>query len=114
MENKEYGYALTVGASIAISRLCPNGDISRIGEAVSGEYGDTVEKMCAIIVALNGGYVAEEKLAGREAARITMEELLAMRPADFLEMQKQALRAFGLDLNGEIEVVSEKKAGVEG
>ena len=114
MNIKEYGFALTTGASVVISRLCPDGDISRIVDALSGAYGDTIETMCSIIVALNGGYVAQEKMCGREAKRITAEELLALSPSDFMEVQQTALKAFGVDLKGEIEVVSEKKAGVEG
>ena len=32
--NKEYGFRLTVGASVQIAKLCPNGDLSRISEAI--------------------------------------------------------------------------------
>ena len=37
--NKEYGFRLTVGASLQIAKLCPNGDLSRISEAIGTQYG---------------------------------------------------------------------------
>lgn len=114
INNKEYGFSLTVGASVAIAKLCPNGDISRIGEAVGGDYASTVETMCEIILALNSGHAAQEAFANRDANRLTKEELMAMPPNLFMEIQQEAMKAFGIDIKGEIEVVSEKKAVVEG
>ena len=111
---KDYGFRLTVGASVQIAKLCPNGDLSRIGEAVGGEYANTVETMCEIIVALNNGYAASEEFEGRTAARITKDQLYAMDPATFAEMQNKAMKAFGVDVKGEIEVKSTKKAEEEG
>ena len=114
INNKDYGFKLTVGASVQIARLCPNGDLSRIGEAVGGEYGNTVEAMCEIITALNNGFAASEEFEGREANRIKKEELFSLSPSDFMEVQTEAMKAFGIDISGEIEVKSTKKAEAEG
>lgn len=111
---KEYGFRLTVGASIAISRLCPNGDLSKIEKAIGNGYGDQAETMAKIIVALNNGYAAAEEFEGRQASRLTLENVLALTPDVFAKLSEEAMSAFVKDADGEIEVESEKKAGAEG
>ena len=71
INGKEYGFKLTVGASIQIAKLCPNGDLSRIAEAVGGEYGQQAEAMAKFVEALSNGYAAAEEFEGRKANRLT-------------------------------------------
>lgn len=112
--NKEYGFRLTVGASVQIAKLCPDGDLARIGEAVGNGYGEQAEAMAKMIVALNGGFVAAEAFEGRDANRLTYEGVLSLSPATFAELSQEAFRSFIGDADGEIEVKTEKKAGAEG
>ena len=112
--NHEYGFRLTVGASIQIAKLCPNGDLARIGEAVGNGYGEQAEVMAKMIVALNNGYCAAEEFEGRKAYRLTVENVLSLSPATFAELSLEAFKAFTGDIDGEIEVESEKKAAEEG
>lgn len=114
IKEKEYGFRLTVGASIQIAKLCPNGDLSRIGEAVGSGYGTQAEVTARIIVALNNGYAAAEAFEGRKAERLTLEDVLALSPKIFGELSTEAMRAFLNDVDGEIEVDTSKKAGAEG
>lgn len=111
---KEYGFRLTVGASIQISKLCPDGDLSRIAEAVSGGYGKQADVMARLIVALSNGYAAAEEFEGRTANRLSYEDVLSLSPAVFTEVSAEAFRVFGVDVKGDIEVESEKKAAAEG
>lgn len=111
---KEYGFKLTVGASIQIAKLCPNGDLSRIAEAVGGDYGSQADTMARLIVALSNGYAASEEFEGREANRLTYEDVLSLSPSEFTEVSAEAFRVFGVDVKGDIEVESEKKAAAEG
>lgn len=113
INGKEYGFKLTVGASIQIAKLCPDGDLARIAEAVQGEYGHQAEVMAQLIVALNNGYAAAEAFEGREANRLSIEAILSLSPAEFTEVSAEAFRCFGVDVNGEIEVET-KKAEAEG
>lgn len=112
--NRDYGFRLTVGASVEIARLCPDGDLARIGEAVGKGYGEQADTMAKVIVALNHGYVAAEEFAGRKAHSLTVENVLSLSPAVFAELSAEAFNAFMGDVNGEIEVTTEKKAAVEG
>lgn len=112
--NREYGFRLTVGASIEIARLCPDGDLARIGEAVGKGYGEQATTMAKVIVALNHGYVASEEFSGRNAHSLTVENVLSLSPVVFADLSAEALRAFIGDVEGELEVETEKKAAVEG
>lgn len=112
--NREYGFRLTVGASMEIAKLCPGGDLSKIDEAIGNGYGEQAEAMARMIVALNHGYAAYEEFEGRKAFRLTLENVLSLSPSVFTEMSQEAFRAFTGDIDGEIEVETEKKAGAEG
>lgn len=112
--NREYGFRLTVGASIEIARLCPDGDLARIGEAVGKGYGEQATTMAKVIVALNRGYVASEEFSGRNAHSLTVDNVLSLSPSVFADLSAEALRAFMGDVEGELEVETEKKAAVEG
>lgn len=114
INGKEYGFKLTVGASIQIAKVCPNGDLSRIAEAVGGEYGQQAEAMARFVAALSNGYAAAEEFEGREANRLSYESVLALSPNLFTEVCAEAFMAFGADVKGEIEVQASKKEGAEG
>lgn len=114
INGKEYGFKLTVGASIQIAKLCPNGDLARIAEAVEGGYEKQAETMAKIVSALSNGYAAAEEFAGRKAERLTPESVLSLSPDQFTEISAEAFRTFGVDVKGEIEVESSKKAAAEG
>lgn len=112
--NKEYGFKLTVGASMQIAKLCPEGDLARIAEAVGTKYDQQADVMAKMIEALSNGYAAAEEFEGRQANRISYAEVLSLSPAAFTELSAEAFRVFGVDVKGEIEVETEKKAAVEG
>lgn len=112
--NKTYGFKLTIGASVQIAKLCPDGDLGRIAEAVGNGYGQQAETLAKIISALSNGYAAAEAFEGREANRLTLDDVLALDPQTFQAVTKEAFSAFGIDVKGEIEVAPTKKAAVEG
>ena len=114
INGKEYGFRLTVGASIQIAKLCPDGDIARIAEAVGGQYGQQADAMAKMIEALSNGYAAAEEFEGRNASRLSYNDLMSMSPSIFSEISAEAFKAFGVDVKGEIEVKPEKKEVVEG
>ena len=114
INGKEYGFKLTVGASIQISKFCPDGDLSRIAEAVGGEYGKQADTMARFVEALSNGYAAAEEFEGRKANRLTYESVLTLSPSVFSDVCAEAFKAFGADVKGEIEVEASKKAVEEG
>lgn len=108
---REVGFRFTVGASAKISDLCPDGDISRLGEVLEGHYGKVARDSASIIAALSEGY--EEACAfetpGYKPQPLTVEEVLTLRVGEFVQLQKAALAAWKEDSKPTVEVEPEKK-----
>lgn len=110
---KEVGFALTVGASIEISKLCPDNDITRIDEVLGiQDYVKNLETIVEMFLIMNRAFVAVEKMEGREADEITREEILTLTPRKLGEVTKAMMDAFKSDSKGEVEV--ESKNGEKG
>lgn len=110
--NKEVGFALTVGASIEISKLCPDNDITRIDEVLGSDYVKNLETTVKMILLMNKAFVSVEKLEGREADSVTEEEVLSLTPRKISEVTQAMMDAFKSDSKGEVEV--ESKNGEKG
>ena len=99
IHGKERGLLLTVGASVGIAELCPNGDMSRLGEVLSAEnaYGEQVKTISKIIIEMNRGFEMSKKFSEPDYIPeiITEEELLALPPKVFGEFQKAGIAGRG-------------------
>lgn len=108
---REVGFRFTVGASAKISDLCPDGDISRLGKVLEGQYGKVARDSASIIAALSEGY--EEACAfeapGYKPQPLTVEEILSLRMGEFAQLQQAALAAWAEDSRPTVEVEPEKK-----
>lgn len=106
---KEIGFALTVGASIEISKLCPENDISRIGEVLGSDYVKNLETTVKMMLIMNKAYVGIEKMEGRNADEITEEEILLLTPKKIGEVTAYMMASFKGDTKGEVEVETKKE-----
>ena len=108
---REVGFRFTVGASAKISDLCPDGDITRLGEVLEGQYGQVTRDTAAIMAALSEGY--EQALSfeapGHKPDPLTVDELFSLRPSEFNALQQAALAAWTEDSKSTVEVEPEKK-----
>lgn len=119
VHGREVGFRFTVGASAKISDLCPDGDISRLGEVLEGSYGKVVRDTAAIIVAMSEGYAAalafetfgRADIGGdlRPPRPLTVDEVLSLRESEFIQLQQAALAAWSEDSKPTVEVEPEKK-----
>lgn len=119
VHGREVGFRFTVGASAKISDLCPDGDISRLGEVLEGSYGKVVRDTAAIIVAMSEGYAAalafetfgRADIGGdwRPPQPLTVDEVLSLRESEFIQLQQAALAAWSEDSKPTVEVEPEKK-----
>lgn len=119
VHDREVGFRFTVGASAKISDLCPDGDISRLGEVLEGSYGKVVRDTAAIIVAMSEGYAAalafetfgRADIGGdwRPPRPLTVDEVLSLRESEFIQLQQAALAAWTEDSKPTVEVEPEKK-----
>lgn len=110
IHGKDIRFKLTVGASGEIADLCPDRDISKIGEMLSGSYCDsiiTTEKFCRI---LNKWYVRFEKYAGRKADSLEEGECLTLEPDEYKQLINEAMGAFSSDAKTDVKVEPAKKA----
>lgn len=111
VHGREVGFRFTVGASAKISDLCPDGDISRLGDVLEGQYGRVARDSAAIIAALSEGY--EQACAfenpGYKPQPLTVEEVLTLRMGEFAQLQQAALTAWAEDSKPTVEVEPEKK-----
>lgn len=108
---KDYHFALTVGAAKEISDLCPGGDLDRVGELLTGSYGNAIQATAEIICALSRGY--ERKMCfetpGHDYAPLTEEMLLSLDTGTFTALESEALAAFSRDSATTVAVEPEKK-----
>lgn len=123
VHGREVCFRFTVGASAKISDLCPDGDISRLGEVLEGGYGKVVRDTAAIIVAMSEGYAAalafetfgRADIGGdwKPPRPLTVDEVLSLRNSEFVKLQQAALAAWREDSKPTVEVEPEKKEGGE-
>lgn len=108
---REVGFRFTVGASAKIADLCPDGDIERLGELLNGSYGQVSRDTSAIIVALSEGYEQAQRFEdpAYKPRPLSVEEIMSLRPAEFMELQQAAMAAWVEDKKTTVEVEPEKK-----
>lgn len=112
---REVGFRFTVGASAKISDLCPDGDITRLGEVLEGQYGKVARDSAAIIAALSEGHEQAHcfEEPGYKPRPLTVEEIMTLRMDEFSRLQQAALAAWMEDNRPTVEVEPEKKEGGE-
>lgn len=104
IHGKEIGFALTIGASVEIAKMCPNGDIRKIGELLDGnDYTKTVEVSTKLIKLMNDGFCGIERINGRTAEPLTEEEILLFTPKELHDVTAEVMKTFVGDTHGEVE-----------
>ena len=110
---EDYNFMLTVGASAAISDLCPDGDLTRIGEVLEGRTGDVIRFTAHFIAEMAKGFDDAKRFAGEEITHkpLTVEMLMALPSDVFKEIESAAIKAFRGDTKTTVEVAPPKKEG---
>ena len=111
----EYGFMLTVGASEEISELCPDGDLSRLGEALEGSYSKTIGMVVKMVLSMSRAYDLARAFEGHPVDHpgLTAEMLKALPQSKFLAVQNEAMAAFRGDTKTTVEVEPSKKKDKE-
>lgn len=110
---EEYGFTLTIGASAAIADLCPDGDLTRMNEVLSGRMSQTIDFTAAFIAAMAKGFDDAKRYEGEEITHrpLTVDMVKALPSDAFQEVQAAALAAFQEDTKTTVEVAPSKKEG---
>ena len=113
---EEYGFMLTVGASAAIADLCPDGDLNRMNEVLSGRLSKTIDFTASFIAAMAKGFDDAKRYAGEEVTHKPLTaEMVKSLPSDaFQKVQAAALAAFAEDTKTSVEVAPSKKKEGQG
>ena len=110
---KERGFLMTVGASAALAKRCPDRRLDNWASMLTnGDDVETIENRAALICALNEGYEINRHYLDPSytAEPLQMEAVLALPMGDFLGLLNDALKATMPDRQIESEPVK-KNAG---
>lgn len=109
LNGREVGFAYTMRASKMFAEFCPNRDISKVGDTISGKYGNIIDNQVRFILALNQAYVksAEHREEGQKP--ITEDELLDLDNDAFAKVFVEATQALNHDSETHIETKPTKK-----
>ena len=111
IKGREYGLRMTVSAAIAVEKVCPKGQINRIGDVLKGSAEDAVMNICRIAAALSRGFAESEAHIGRAAASATYTEVVGALADDlfFTDLVSEITETFRNDFYGTIETRLTKK-----
>lgn len=108
---QDYEFRLTVSASTRIAELCPDKDLTRMGEIMSGTFSQMMNAAAELIVAMAEGY---DRYALRNGIKVehdplTKEMLFDLTTEEFKAIQLEAMKAFRGDIKPTVEVAPGKK-----
>lgn len=108
---EEYGFLMTVGASTKIADLCPDGDLTRMGEMMEGKTSEMMKFSIKLILAMSEAYDASERFWGREVTHkpLSEEMLNALPLMELKKIQTEAVKAFKDGMETTVEVAPPKK-----
>lgn len=113
IRNRERKFLLTVRGRDEIAKLCPNGDLSQIGELLRSSTQTDVMRKIVVIMARD--YEDHEKYYNEayNVDYLTDDDLLMLTMEEFRKISDEASDAFleGMGVSVEIEEKKGKKTG---
>ena len=106
IHGKNIGFCLTIGASIELTRICPDKDITKIADLFGDNYLNSMENVVKFISIMSKGFHDNEAMEGRKADYLTEQDILSMKAEDLTELMSDAMDAFKSDNRTEVEVES--------
>lgn len=116
IHGKERGFRFTIRASIEMAELCPDKDISRMGELLDGKsFQEMALQVAKLAIIMNK---ADEEAVAYEGTReriepITEDEMMTLTTEEFTAVQQEIFKAYGADTTRTVEVEPSKKNGAE-
>lgn len=108
---KEYGFLLSVGAEQELARLCPEGELGKLGEALRGNTESSIYAGKEVICILSRWYEKAQSFSdpGYEPQPLSHELLDLLPVATYREVQAEAMAAFARDRQQTVEAEDAKK-----
>lgn len=109
---REHGFLFSVGAEQELARLCPGGDLKRLGELMTRRDADAIGLSVEMICILSRWHEKARALEepGYEPRPLTPEELQLLPMAVFAALQAEAMDAMRRDAGQTVEAEPAKKA----
>jgi len=114
IHGREIRFRRTVLGNCEIAEICPDKDINKFNDLISGEYAIAQRAAAAFMVAMNKGYEMNAKYENPEHVErpLTMEEVLLLDNDTFNDLFLEALSVFADD--GRVTVEAEEPKGKNG
>ena len=94
LNGREIGFAYNMRAAKMLVDLAPDRDLTKIGDALTGKYGNIVDNQAKFIIALSAAYCMSAEHRAEGATPVTMDELLDMDQEEFQAVFLEASNAF--------------------
>lgn len=112
LNGREVGFMYSMRAAKLFADFCPDRDFSRIGEALTGKYGNIVDNQARFIIALSTAYAMSAEHRAEGCQPVTMDELLDLDQETFQALFLEAARALqaGRETHVQTKPAPRKKA----
>ena len=114
IHGREIHFLLTVGATRAISRLCPDNNIQNIGLIFENQSTDKmIDTIAELAAAMSEGYEKQQHYLDRdhEPNPLTKDEVLTFTIPELEELQTELMGEIGVGMATEVEAEPEKTKG---
>lgn len=112
INGREIKFLRTVKATSDLARLCPDGDINRIGELFDGsDLATTIESGAKLIHFLNEGYEMHKAFTepGYKPNIISVDEIMYLDDMTYTKLIESAMKGLGIGAETTIELQEPKK-----
>lgn len=112
IHGREIKFRRTVMGNCEIAEICPDKDINRFTELVSGDYATAQTAAAVFMAALSKGYEMAQKYEDPSYTMhpLTKEEVLLLDSDEFNDLFLEALDAFKADGKTTVEAEAPKSA----
>lgn len=114
IHGKERKFMFTVQVALELAKICPEGNLERLGDVISnGDYTQSLPNIARFIVAMNMGYENAKKFENpnHEVDVITYEEVLNTDFNVVMQILDVAMAAYQNDSKREIKTQAAKGKG---
>lgn len=111
INGREIKFLRTVKATADIAKLCPDGNIERLGELFNGDLSTTLETGAKMIHYLNEGYEMNKHFLDRkyQPQIIGVDEIMYLDDKTFTELMQSAMKGISNGAETTVEVEEPKK-----
>lgn len=111
INGREIKFLRTVKATSDLAKICPDGNIERLGELFNGDLSTTLETGAKIIHFLNEGYEMNKHFMDRsyQPKVLGVDEIMYLDDKTFTELMQSAMEGMGVGAETTIELEEPKK-----